>query len=42
MLLFSEAVPFARFEATMVNPKLQKDRMLAQFFSFDYDFYYFK
>jgi len=41
MLLFSKLVPFARFEAIMMNPTLQKDSMLAQFFSFDYDFYYF-
>jgi hypothetical protein len=41
MLLFPKLVPSARFEATMMNPTLQEDSMLAQFFSFDYDFYYF-
>jgi hypothetical protein len=31
----------ARFEATMMNPTLQKESFAAQFGSFDYFFYYY-
>jgi hypothetical protein len=41
MLLFLNQLPSARFEAIMKNPTLQKENTLAEFYSFDYWFYYY-
>jgi hypothetical protein len=41
MLLFSNQLPSARFEAIMTNPDAKKESCSAQFGSFDYMFYYY-
>jgi hypothetical protein len=41
MLLFSNQLPSARFEAIMTNFDAQKESCSAQFGSFDYMFYYY-